>query len=393
MAKSVRAAGKGNRRGVTAASRAAGAAGRAVEPPVDPSVDRALGAPIWPRFENSAHVVLWPGGRRVLSPEDLERACLPRLTKVLEQALLWDGRHPSFGWMVGDHTIVCVETMVTPDASLYVQFWSEPQEPVLWEVSSGHANPGARPFIKGEPSRRLRAMGFRIGGEARNFGRRVTVGTRDEAAQVARDVLRIYHEALGYRGRTPLTVEVHRCRRAAAARVISGVTPEDVRKLLVRAGFGATPAEPEDGRPRLTGTQGEFSFDVTLDARDEETGLYTAVDVAAPVAPFEGTDMLVEMNLLNQMSRVGCAWIAGGSRVVVMGTSLAFVGGLTEAHIVERLTAWVRLAMVTITDLAPTRTRAKDGTRAKGGRRAKGGKSAAGSRGAKDAAAGTTLVH
>jgi hypothetical protein len=297
--------------------------------------------------------------------------------------LLWDHRTPPLNWLVGDHTIVCVETEVAPDASLYVQFWCEPQEPVLWEVSSGHANPGARPFVKGEPARRLRAMGFRIGGAARNFCRQVSVGNRGDAAQVAGEVLRIYYEALGYRGRTPLVVHADRCRRSTSAPVLTGVTAEDVQKLLVRAGFSATIAEAVKGCPRLAGSHGELPFDVTLDARDEETGLYTAVDVDAAVGAFGDSDTLVFMNVLNSSSRVGSTWIAPKDRAVILGTSLLFAGGLTEAHIVERLQAWLRMVTRTMLDLAPTRARAK-----KGGKGGKGKKAAAGGRAGRQAARG-----
>jgi hypothetical protein len=56
---------------------------------------------------------------------------------------------------IGDHKFVCFSIDVARETRMYVQFWSEPLEPVLWEVSSGKWNRPADKWLAGERSERV----------------------------------------------------------------------------------------------------------------------------------------------------------------------------------------------------------------------------------------------
>ena len=48
---------------------------------------------------------------------------------------------------IGDYRFVIFSMEVAPETGVYVQFWSEPMEPVVWEVSSGKWNPPADEWL------------------------------------------------------------------------------------------------------------------------------------------------------------------------------------------------------------------------------------------------------
>jgi hypothetical protein len=73
---------------------------------------------------------------------------------------------------------------VAPETEVYVQFWSEPLEPVLWEVSSGKRSPPADEWLAGERAARIEALGFTVGGDAENYRRTVDITTAADVAAV-----------------------------------------------------------------------------------------------------------------------------------------------------------------------------------------------------------------
>ena len=73
------------------------------------------------------------------------------------------------GCPLSDHRFVVFSIDIAPKVQAYLQFWSEPGEPVKWEVSSGRWSPPADKWLAGERSRRIAGFGFEIGGQAENF--------------------------------------------------------------------------------------------------------------------------------------------------------------------------------------------------------------------------------
>jgi hypothetical protein len=297
-----------------------------------------------PRSQNIERVLV-PAGKASLTLEALERRCLARLTRMLAAAAIWPTDDYGTGWKLGDFNILIVETTVAPDAALYVQFWSEPEQPVAWEVSSGRWNPPARRFITARAKRRLRDMGFEIGGKAGNFGKEVGVGNRGDAGSVARDVLRIFHDALGYRGATPLVARLTKGERAGRAVVHTRFDPEDVVNLLSHMGC-ATQLKKDGERPVVLAVWDGFRFAVTLDAPGED-GSFTCLDVTALVGHVtEETEAtwITALNDTNGRSRVVRGWIDGDGDVIV-GTSLMCARGLTAEYLEDQIAGWHRAAL------------------------------------------------
>src|SRR5262245_35896018 len=129
----------------------------------------------------------------ITSLDALMDGCLQILTTRLWQTCCWPN-FPTSRADIGDFRFLVVEFCPTEDVSLYVQFWSDPHEPVLIEVCSGNWNPEALKYVWHEQRARLEARGFTIGGAARNFQKRLTITSPDEAEAAAKEALAILFE-------------------------------------------------------------------------------------------------------------------------------------------------------------------------------------------------------
>ena len=146
--------------------------------------------------------VIFRGTRKPMTRRDLHVALEPIVRKWIRAACTWNSL------AVGDYRFLIFEMEVAPETLLYVQFWSEPMEPVLWEVSSGRWNPPADEWLAGERAERIEALGFAIGGNAENYHRTVDISTPADAAAVAKQVVRIFYEGFDYRGAQPIVARV-----------------------------------------------------------------------------------------------------------------------------------------------------------------------------------------
>jgi hypothetical protein len=297
--------------------------------------------------------VLLPAGDSPLALPELEATCLAPLSHLLTRLARWESDATGSTWTIGDFRILIVETTVAPEAVLYVQFWSEPDQPISWEVSSGHHNRKARPFVSRQARRALADMGFRVGGAACNFGKAVTIANKGDAAVVARDVLRIFHDALGYRGRTALVAKTTASGRSDRAVVHSVLTGDDVVAMLGRFGYRAELQERKP-RPVVFAEQGGFRFAVTTDIPDGY-GAFRCLDLAAMVGRISNATTAAWVTALNQLngrSRVARGWIDPDGNVLV-GTSFCLRGGLTEAHLADQVGGWRKAAEELIGHPAP----------------------------------------
>jgi hypothetical protein len=289
--------------------------------------------------------VLLAGGPEKVTLAQIEKRCLARLARLVADTAIWPSDGYLESWRVGDFNILIIETTVAPSAGLYVQFWSEPGGPANWEVSSGNWNPGARKYITKRTRAMLGEMGFRIGGAAGNFLKQASIGNRGDAVAVAREVLRIFHDALGYRGATPLVAKVTRAARCGRAVVHTRLSETDAATLFRHLGFEASVVK--QGRSPILGCrQGDFTFAVRLDAPSQHRGEFQCLDFITSVghiADGSHAGWGEALNKLNGMSRIARGWIDPEGHICV-GTSLSLFGGQTEDAMAHSIAGWLRAA-------------------------------------------------
>jgi hypothetical protein len=177
-------------------------------------------------------------------------AALPTVSARLWETCSWP-ESMADGWKIGDYNFLIITTSPDPNTSLYVQFWSEPHEEVLVEISSGHRNPGAVRYMRDAQRRAVQALGYRVTGAAGNYGRTVRVSSASEAESVGKDALQVFWDVFNYRGQWPLSLEGHKGERAERQPVYSAVTPEDVLKLAIETSYNAVVALDQDSPPSV----------------------------------------------------------------------------------------------------------------------------------------------
>jgi hypothetical protein len=297
-----------------------------------------------PRDENREHVLL-AGGREKMTLSQFEKRCLASMTKLVAETAIWPLDGYRTAWRIGDFNILIVQTTVAPKAEFYVQFWSEPNGPVDWEVSSGHLNPALLKFIGKRARTRLGEMGFAVGGGAGNFGKSVSVANGGDAAAVARDVLRVFHDALGYRGATPLVARVIRGSRCGRAVVHTKLTLHDTTTLLQQMGYD-TKIFRKGRRPVVGGRLQGFQFAVALDVPAPHAGEFHCLDFVTSVGRITDGSHAAwgeALNRLNGLSRVARGWIDDTGNICV-GASLSLMNGMTEDEIGHTIASWHRAA-------------------------------------------------
>ena len=288
------------------------------------------------RNRTEREVILEPRTKPLASLGELTEACLPTLTARLWATCCWPATMAG-AWKIGDHNFLIAEVCPDPETCLYVQFWSEPHEPVVAEVCSGEWNPGAVQYIRQHERDGLGALGYMEGGRAHNFRKELPIRTSAEAETVAREVLDIFFEVFGYRGQWPLELTWHRGERAGHAPVYSSVTPADFVKLAAHLGFES---EVGAGRePVVPMRHGKRPFLASFSGRIGDESLYSIVVLeAALTSPGVLDDASIErINDTLRFARLSRA----GEQAFVLSMPLRLDGGVTVGWLANALQHWL----------------------------------------------------
>ncbi len=248
----------------------------------------------------------------------LRRALLPRLREVLARVCLWD---PDSA--IGDHAFCVFSYNPRRHVQVYMQIWSEPDDVVLWEVSSGNwQNAPTKDYMRGARAEAVRRAGFRIGGEARNFQRQVQIQTLEHVDALAAAIVDLLYDALGYRGRQALNVQAVADTDAPRLPVYETMTSDWLVRILERARFECEEQDAYKGGEPVLVTHKRQRATVLLMSYSKDAGGYTGAAIGpAPedyaVGPF-----------------------VPDSEVAMMEVT----GGVTADGLVANVTAWFEVS-------------------------------------------------
>ncbi len=283
-------------------------------------------APVLVRDEE-VDATLFAGRKKPMSRVELMRALAPAFASWIKATCLWDDTAA-----IGDYRFGILATKVAPRVHVYVQFWSEPGEPVLWEVSSGHWNPPTDKWLAGERSERIEAMGFEIGGQAENFHREVVVQTAAEATRIARSVVDIFYHCFDYRGLSPIEAHLAYESRGEPALAYDSFSPEDLIKILEACDFRLTAMDGDDHMPIIRAVRGGLETTITCVQRVDDEHLYRHALLTA--------DVEVPPDIAAAVTGAAVPLVDGAPNVITLGTTLMFDGGVTVGWVVRRLEDW-----------------------------------------------------
>jgi hypothetical protein len=271
------------------------------------------------------------------SVEELMDACLPLLTARLWATACWVG--PMGGaWKVGDFNYLVVSAEPDADTSLYVQFWSEPPGDACAEVCSGQRNAGAVRYVRQRQRKQVEALGYRVGGNARNLEKLVRIRSADETEVAAREALGIFFDVFGYRGQWPLEMEWHQGGRADHRPVHSSLTTEDLGLLVQHMGFEVI--RTDEKGPTLWLRDGRRVFLATLHRRVPDSALYAAVLLETLVRSPRDIDEAT-------LQRIGDALafarvVRQEPRTLALSMPVSFTGGVSIEWIAAAFQQWLQ---------------------------------------------------
>jgi hypothetical protein len=251
------------------------------------------------------------------SPKDrdrasLRRALLPRMREVLARVCLWD---PDSA--IGDYAFCVFSYNPRRQVQVYLQIWSEPDDVVVWEVSSGNWHAPTKDYMRGARSDAVRRAGFRIGGEARNFQRQVQIETLEHVDALAAAIVDLLYDALGYRGRQMLNLQAIADTDAPRRPVYETLTSDQLARLLRRAGFECEEQDSYKGGEPVLVTHKRQRATVLLLSKAKDGG-YTGAAVGPAPDDYANGPFVPE------------------SEVAMM----EFTGGVTAEWIVANVGSW-----------------------------------------------------
>jgi len=211
--------------------------------------------------------------------ETIVSVCEEQLLQHLGAVCLWPEEERNRSWRNGDTSFYVLDFHPEPGICVYVQLLSEAgQGWALCEVSSGAWYPETARFVHAGRQVLLRDRGFEIGGDAGNFRKFIGIANAEDVRAVARDVMAIFTDVMGYDGTQKLRYELTLQSRVVVPRVLQHISPEALAGSLNEWGFMAE-LKREDGRPprvesRIDRGQLEVLFgDETGEGSDEYQAL------------------------------------------------------------------------------------------------------------------------
>jgi hypothetical protein len=256
--------------------------------------------------------LLFPATRTPRPRGSLRRALVPKLRDVLARVCLWDD-----DGAVGDYRFCVFSYHPRPGVQVYLQFWSEPGDVVEWEVSSGNWHQPTKAYMQGRRSDAVRAMGFRVGGQARNFQRDVDIESEEDLDALAAAVFDVLYDALGYRGGKPLEVMAVADTAAPRRAVYETLTADYLIAILERAGFTCEEQASSRGMTPVLVVRGRLRATVLLTSGSSRRGYGAAAIGPAP------KDFAQEL-------------FAPGNEV----SPMVFTGGVTAEWIAAQVGVW-----------------------------------------------------
>jgi len=287
--------------------------------------------------ESKVDVLLQPSSEPIESLGGLEDVCLAALTARIWETCCWPdapGR-----WTIGDYRFAIIEFEPAPDAPLYVQLWSESQESVLIEVSSGHSTPGSLKYVWRAQRKLLEQRGFMVGGAPRNFQKEAVVDSPDGAEALASETLAIFFDVFGYRGEQPLTMTLHHGSRSEQRPVHVSLTPEDFVKIAERHGFRASLITGDSDVPVVALEKGSFKTVAVFGSQIQRGNLFGSLLLRTRV---RGSSSLPPSAPANNDVSCPVRFTVDGDGSVLAETSLMFEGGVTTEWIGKTLHRWRR---------------------------------------------------
>jgi hypothetical protein len=295
--------------------------------------------PVEGRYDASGR--LWDGSPAGANRADIVRHVLEKLTAQLFMVCTWPADCAERTDVVGAYRFFILDFSPREQVSLYLQVWSEPGDPVLFEVSSGYGYAPTEAYLTQTMKEALLGRGFEFRGPAKNFQKKVVVTGRSTIRTLAREMLAIAVDVLGYDGKVPLTFRFHQDSRTEQGRLFRGIQPNDFQRLLERWGITAkfTPDDQPVLNCRSTGLRFVVRFHVECSPSFSLFEIATC-DAIVKVKAGQAHGFANEINLQLITGRA----IAMPPDSVALSLAIVVGGGVAPENLRRQVLGWAEQA-------------------------------------------------
>ena len=256
--------------------------------------------------------------------------CHRALSAHLWSTCLWGDE-----WRIGEFEFLIV-AFYPKGACLYLQFWSEPEEQVVTEVTSGEWAPQSLRYIGPVQRQALAARGYAKGGAASNFRKTLTIENADQAEAAALEALEVIWEVFGYRGEFELLVKRERSERGEEERVHAAITPEDFAKVALSEGWGTQVIG--EGETRMVALKRGRHVSFAHFDWPSSDNLFSAITLQTEL-PSKGSIPDATIASINMDLRFVTAW-RSDERAIKVRMALHLDGGVTVEWLERALAHW-----------------------------------------------------
>jgi hypothetical protein len=168
---------------------------------------------------------------------DISGIALRPLITLVRQVMDWTDPSGDEEKYLGDYRFLVLEAMTASGIEAFVQIWSEPFDELVVEVGPGDRDDDARQSFANRVREALYDRGFEIGGNGNNLRKSLPSSSKQDAPRVARELLAILMDVIGYDGRTDLVYKFEQASNLRAGHIVTGLSCSALQMLCNRWGL------------------------------------------------------------------------------------------------------------------------------------------------------------
>jgi hypothetical protein len=193
---------------------------------------------------------------------DIYGIVLRPLTNLVRQVTDWTDPSGNEAQYLGDYRFLVLDTKTASGIETFVQIWSEPFDELIVEVGPGDRADAALQSFADKIRESLLDRGFGIGGNASNFRKRLPAPSKEDAPRVARELLAILVDVLGYDGRSDLAYKFQQESNLRAGHLVTGLSCSALQMLCARWGLRSRISPDENNLLEVHDLHQEFHLNL-----------------------------------------------------------------------------------------------------------------------------------
>jgi hypothetical protein len=311
-------------------------------PPIEPDEFEILA----PHEAIALHGVLCCGQTLPRLRSDVSGIALRSLINLVRQVIDWTDPSGNDGKYLGDYRFLVLEAPTASGIHTFVQIWSEPFAELTVEVGPGDRDDATLQSFADSIRESLHDRGFEVGGNANNFRKSLPSPSKEHAPRVARELLAILLDVLGYDGRTDLAYRFEQASNLKAGHIVTGLSASALQMLCSRWGLRSRVSDEAANLVEAHDLHQELQLNLFCPQPQRKGHFWEIHCVTFVELTLEKADELVsEVNgKAHLMKAFATSERSDGVQQVRLSFGINLAGGVTLDHVRAQILEFLELA-------------------------------------------------